>query len=68
MGGDNIRPQGRCCDCRFLGTMPGGEVTCEGPIPDVYQKFIPVNEWLTAQGATRYRRCDCFTPKPLEDK
>ena len=65
MPNDNIRPLGRCCDCRYLGVMPDGGAECEGPIPDVYQPER--GRPLSASEIMRVRRCDCYEKKEATD-
>ncbi len=67
---DNIRPKGRCCDCRWLGLNGDGSGTCEGSIPSVYQaQLVLCDDRLTVAEVAVVRSCDCYEPriKPLED-
>lgn len=69
MSDDNVRPRGRCCDCRNLGIFPDGTAECEGPIPAVYQASLAIaGIKLTPAEVVVIRSCDCYEGriKPLE--
>ena len=66
---DNIRPKGRCCDCRWLGLNDDGSGTCEGPIPSVHQPLPTTPDvGLTAADVMVVRSCDCYEKRinPLD--